>query len=129
MANEYPCTTCRRVPKPNNCENKSCKVWREWFLQKWAELHKGKPQRLIDANVFFEKLKKQCELMIRGKIASVDIDLLMLSIPPVDAVAVVRCKHCKKYYESATGSDDCMLLCISVKPDDFCSFGERRDGE
>ncbi len=36
---KYPCSNCRRVPKPNNCENKSCKVWREWFLKKWTEIN------------------------------------------------------------------------------------------
>lgn len=42
MANEKPCLTCTKVKDPENCENKSCKEWREWFLKKWGELHNGK---------------------------------------------------------------------------------------
>ena len=45
----------------------------------------------------------------------------------VDAIPVVRCKDCKQYYKSATGVDDCLLHCISVKSDDFCSYGERKE--
>lgn len=42
MANEKPCLTCTKVRDPKNCENKSCQVWREWFLKKWSELYNGK---------------------------------------------------------------------------------------
>lgn len=45
-------------------------------------------------------------------------------VPAVDAVEVVRCRHCKYHH----------YICISGfldrKEDDFCSCGERRmDGE
>ena len=40
-----------------------------------------------------------------------------------DYVEVVRCKDCKHHYEN----DD--FICIGVKDDDFCSYGERREGE
>ena len=53
--------------------------------------------------------------------------------PTVDAVPVVRCRECKKY---KTG------VCLKIyydglasryawqerKPDDFCSYGERKEG-
>ena len=45
MANESPCLTCVRVEDPANCENKNCKVWREWFLKKWIELQYGKREK------------------------------------------------------------------------------------
>ena len=54
---------------------------------------------------------------------------LMVDAPTVDAVEVVRCKDCKRYCKSAIGSDDCLLLCVDVKPDDYCSHGERKDNE
>ncbi len=55
------------------------------------------------------------------------------AIPTVDAVPVVRCKDCKHYD---------MGVCLKIysdgnvhpaawqrrKPDDFCSYGERKDG-
>ena len=30
-----PCATCFRVKNPAACENKNCKVWREWFSAAW----------------------------------------------------------------------------------------------
>lgn len=42
MANEKPCLTCQKVKDPVDCENKSCKEWREWWLKKWEELRNGK---------------------------------------------------------------------------------------
>ena len=38
-------------------------------------------------------------------------------------VEVVRCKDCKHHYEN----DD--FICIGIGDDDFCSYGERREGE
>lgn len=35
-----PCITCQRVMDPQDCENKNCQVWREWFLFKWNEIRK-----------------------------------------------------------------------------------------
>ena len=42
MANENPCLTCTRVKDQENCENKSCQAWREWFLRRLEELRNGK---------------------------------------------------------------------------------------
>lgn len=59
------------------------------------------------------------------------------ALPAVDAVPVVRCGECKHY----GGSGECQKLierynedCESgfyafVSPDDFCSYGERKDDE
>ena len=38
MANENPCLTCTIVKDPANCENKSCQVWRKWFIRRWEVL-------------------------------------------------------------------------------------------
>ena len=42
--------------------------------------------------------------------------------PTIDVVPVIRCKDCK-YWEHG----DCYRLELS-RPDDFCSFGERKEG-
>ena len=49
--------------------------------------------------------------------------------PPVDAVEVVRCKDCKHWHE-----DDDIGHCDNPdgldnysRPDDFCSYGERKE--
>ena len=34
-----PCVGCVRVKEPDKCENKNCKVWKAWFLRRWAEIY------------------------------------------------------------------------------------------
>lgn len=64
-----------------------------------------------------------------------DID----NAPTVDAVPVVRCEDCKHYRNYPNGL--CYLHtepksnargysgeAVCVEPDDFCSYGERKDG-
>ena len=52
--------------------------------------------------------------------------------PTVDAAEVVRCKDCK-YYEIHKPKvlENCERngYIIPMKPDDFCSYGERKDGD
>ncbi len=36
---KYPCTDCTRVANPGGCENKNCKVWKSWFLRRWAAIY------------------------------------------------------------------------------------------
>ena len=33
-----PCLTCTRVQKPHNCENKTCKEWQAWFIDRWETM-------------------------------------------------------------------------------------------
>ena len=35
-----PCEGCTRVQDPGKCENKTCKIWRAWFLHRWAEIYR-----------------------------------------------------------------------------------------
>ena len=57
----------------------------------------------------------------------------LLKRPKVDAVEVVRCKNCKWYqiriWDDNTPVYDCRKThaLLDVKPDDFCSYGERKD--
>jgi hypothetical protein len=50
-------------------------------------------------------------------------------LPAVDAVEVVRCEYCKyhdpenHHCDHATGT----MIYFPRKPDDFCSYGERRN--
>lgn len=34
-----PCINCERVRDPENCENKTCKQWSQWFLEQWEQIH------------------------------------------------------------------------------------------
>lgn len=53
------------------------------------------------------------------------IQRLIADTPTVDAVPVVRCKECKW-----TGGDFVCYRGVMVqhKPEDFCSYGERKEG-
>lgn len=58
------------------------------------------------------------------------------SIPAADVVTVVRCKDCKRcdgFPDSNNTMPNergfCELDASLVKPDDFCSYGLRKDGE
>ncbi len=44
------------------------------------------------------------------------------SIPAADVVEVVRCKDCKHWFQG-----DCCMLRLPL-PDDYCSYGEKKDG-
>ena len=55
--------------------------------------------------------------------------------PTIDAVPVVRCKDCKHYsYEPSIHRYECNIfngayefIGYPTNPDDFCSYGERKD--
>lgn len=56
------------------------------------------------------------------------------SQPTVDAVEVVRCRNCKRCFKHTTKRNrQKMWICmrndldVCVRPDDFCSYGERKD--
>ena len=36
--NQSPCLTCIRVKDPSNCENKTCKLWKAWFIRTWEAM-------------------------------------------------------------------------------------------
>lgn len=56
--------------------------------------------------------------------------------PTVDAVPVVRCKDCKWFADNNDGEwYGCQMFHVVLntpedapKPNDFCSYGERKDG-
>lgn len=53
-----------------------------------------------------------------------DIEYTLNEIPAADVVEVVRCKDCKHYQKDMLfGNAYCDGR--QVKPDDFCSYGER----
>lgn len=53
-------------------------------------------------------------------------------IPAADVVSVVRCKDCKYAYINSFSAASGVALCSSsakvMQQDDFCSYGERKDG-
>lgn len=51
---------------------------------------------------------------------------LIEKAPTVDAVIVTRCKDCRPYNKPKTGW--CEVHLDREHPNDFCSYGERKDG-
>ena len=62
----------------------------------------------------------------RGFKTRQDIEEWLNNAPTIDAVPVVRCKDCKHNDKG---------FCVGyhahhdIMPDDFCSYGERKDGD
>ena len=64
----------------------------------------------------------------------VSIDGINVKLEPIceDLVEVVRCKDCKRFVDNREAF---VTYCkrelkdLYVKPNDFCSYGERREGE
>ena len=93
-------------------------------------------KRLIDANAF------EC-VCVNGKSDDFCNGVLYVldmidAQPTVEAVEVVRCKDCKycemcypekQLDKEATQAWLCKKYKRWTKPDDFCSYGERREGE
>ena len=99
--------------------------------------------RLIDADnvrgLFDAEFKETRKLILAGEThldnlaeGFVEADRVIREMPTVDAEVVVRCKDCKHYD---------MGVCLKIssvgnahpeawqsrKPEDFCSYGERKD--
>lgn len=60
-----------------------------------------------------------------------EADRVIREMPTVDAEVVVRCKDCKHYDrgECYHPRHEHHLQSICQEDDDFCSYGERKDGE
>ena len=97
--------------------------------------------RLIDADALMDVIR-QHEYRLATKQGSIDYGMFTLGIqqavdeqPTVDAVEVVRCKDCKHYKPQKKSAhwenraNYCnRVVTIKMQPDDFCSYGERKDG-
>lgn len=87
--------------------------------------------RLIDGDALWERLDKEpwFDNADRDEIALPIVD----AAPTVNAEVVVRCKDCKHYdlgvclkiYSDGNAHPEAWQ---SRRPEDFCSYGERKDG-
>ncbi len=93
-------------------------------------------KRLIDANDA-EKFAREHILDAKERFLILDF---LRECSTVDAVEVVRCKDCKYYCQDKINGAICRhpeldyeIECydhwINTNPDDFCSYGERKDGD
>ena len=86
--------------------------------------------RLIDADRALEIVRDQGIAHPNAYHLTNYATLILREAPTVDAVEVVRCRDCK-YHEdtSITEYEHCCLLSKTVRYNDFCSYGERKDDD
>ena len=94
--------------------------------------------RLIDGDALIEKFNEKvdmAECLIDARTAERFATFCALAdaveeMPTVDAVEVVRCLECKHYDPENHHCDHYMGTSAPLrrKPDDFCSYGERKEG-
>ena len=92
--------------------------------------------RLVDADALKEDCRmandcKDCKTNVRDckydyVYTKMDFCGWLDDAPTVDAVPVVRCKDCTEYQQNFHW---CRLHDGEMQPTDYCSYGERKDGE
>ena len=88
-------------------------------------------KRLIDANAFLKDILTAGIGKTIIEYSESDIGYMIRKLPTVDAVEVVRCRDCKHYeIHKPKVLENCERngYIIPMKPDDFCSYGERKEG-
>lgn len=87
--------------------------------------------RLIDADALRNK-KKQAIITGHERYGCEVVEFIeIVNAPTIDAVPVVRCGECKRCDPENMHCDHPMgtALPIGRKPNDFCSYGERREDD
>ena len=93
--------------------------------------------RLIDADKLIDFIDVG-HLRHSGELCYSETDAanLLLHAPTVDAVEIVRCRDCKHYRPQKKSAhwenraNYCnRIVTIKTRPYDFCSYGERKDGD
>ena len=85
--------------------------------------------RLIDSDRALEIVRRQGVAHPNAYHLTNYATLILREAPTVDAVEVVRCRECK-YHEdtSVTGFEHCCLYDLTMRYNDFCSYGKRDGG-
>lgn len=78
--------------------------------------------RLIDSDRAIEIVRSQGIAHPNAYHLTNYATLILREAPTVDAVPVVRCKDCRKFKTYG-----CRMVASGY--DDFCSYGERKDGD
>lgn len=89
--------------------------------------------RLIDSDVLVNgydvrKVTEYDEAGFSMNYKAVPVDAIE-EAPTVDAVEVVRCKDCKRHYDSKFGYVVCVWFNKTVRADGYCSYGCKMDAE
>ena len=87
--------------------------------------------RMIDADLLMKTVFNDV-VLVDGEVKGVGLILAETvdKAPTIDAVSVVRCRECKHCDPENHHCDHHMGTAAPLRrnPDDFCSYGERKDG-
>ena len=88
--------------------------------------------RVIDADGLRRRIVAFCTGCSTTYLTVENIVMMINQADTVDAVPVVRCRDCV-YAQSAKINKKGFLICpasrMEITDDDFCSYGERKNGE
>ena len=88
-------------------------------------------KRLIDANAFLKDILTAGIGKTIIEYSESDIGYMIRKRPTVDAVEVVRCRECKyRFGNNGHSKNGCPIIDANIwmDDDDFCSYGERKEG-
>jgi hypothetical protein len=86
--------------------------------------------KYINAETLIEMLNAKADMALGTPKAVFGNVIKMIDLlPPADVVTVVRCKDCKHLMFSDMYGECSQAHMGIVRPDDFCSYGERKDEE
>ena len=87
---------------------------------------------MIDADLLMKTVFNDV-VLVDGEVKGVGLILAETvdKAPTIDAVSVVRCRECKHCDPENYHCDHhmCTAAPLRRKPDDFCSYGERKDDD
>lgn len=91
--------------------------------------------RYIDADALIEQMEADAEhiddYIVKMSLYSTINDVK--NAPAADVVEVVRCKDCVEWQSDwipscgSKGSHYCVIMDTTMKPNDYCSYGERSE--
>lgn len=88
--------------------------------------------RYIDADKAYETARNYHKDFARSIADLTSLREVLEDTPTADVVAVVRCKDCKYFQDNNGGypHEECRWrMDETPNADDYCSYGERKDGE
>ena len=82
--------------------------------------------RLIDADALIEKMPTVMDMQD----VYLPIHFKEWLIDDASTIDIVRCKECKHWANTDPEKiPTASIICGHMHPDDFCSYGERKEGE
>lgn len=93
--------------------------------------------RLIDGDKLYEVIQDFSAMYEEAREMKEDVLLEISEAPTVDAVVVTRCKDCKHFNHKrmeceneaiSTDHEGGAQYSLNFWPDDFCSYGEPKEG-